>query len=164
MSAMHCNAPLGDTDAWVSGACRMPYPFSRCISGTFIAERNELFRRHRHAIGDLLANTLVLPGPVVKFISSGWQESPFLHYLDQTAAPKLAQHCLALPSSASFWWSPQQTIQFAGGVKAPGLVVTTDRMPIDKDLRYGSPGGQTLHFGSPCWVIGDVDFFKLHVL
>jgi len=89
MSAMHCNAPLGDTDAWVSGACRMPYPFSRCISGTFIAERNELFRRHRHAIGDLLANTLVLPGPVIKFISSGRRKAHSCITLTKPPPPSL---------------------------------------------------------------------------
>ena len=60
--------------------------------------------------------------------------------------------------------SSQQAIQFSNRIKAPCLVVTADRIRIDKDLRYGSPGGQTLHFGSLYWVIGDVDFFKLDVL
>jgi hypothetical protein len=68
------------------------------------------------------------------------------------------------PLLTGFGGSSQQTIQFSNRIKAPGLVVTADRMRIDKDLRYGSPGGQTLHFGSLCWVIGDVDFFKLNVL
>ncbi len=71
---------------------------------------------------------------------------------------------LALPISVNLRWSSQQTIQFPGGIKAPGLVVTADRMRIDKNLRYGSAGGQTLHFGSLSWVIGDVDFIKLDVL
>src|SRR4030095_15297215 len=55
---------------------------------------------------------------------------------------------LALPISVNLRWSSQQTIQFPGGIKAPSLVVTADRLGVDKDLRYRSPAGQSVHFGS----------------
>jgi hypothetical protein len=94
-----------------------------------------------------------------------WQDrSPYSLKTRRTRASASFKFAEPIPLSALSAGSPQQTIQFPGGVQAPGILVTTNRLVVDKDLRYRSAGGQALHFGSSRLVIGDVDFFELNVL